>query len=147
MREDVVRNIWAVVCLLMLSGMAFAAPNKQVDLKPFPKTLINARFVYVTSYDGNEFSWNVLPEDRQAIGDVQQALKAWGRYVVVYEPRQADMILAVQKRGSEDVLAVYDAHSSGDPVYLWRAMSDGGLDKNEMPIFAELRQAVEKASK
>jgi hypothetical protein len=143
-----VNKIWAVVCLFVLSAaMALAAPTAQTDVKPFPKTLINARFVYVTSYDGNEFNWNVLPEDRQAINDVQQALKDWGHYIVVYTPQQADMILAVQKRGSEDVLAVYDAHSSGDPVYLWRAMSNGGLDKGEMPIFAELRQAVEKASK
>ena len=142
------KKIWVVVCLFVLSAaMALAAPTAQTDVKPFPKTLINARFVYVTSYDGNEFNWNVLPEDRQAINDVQQALKDWGHYIVVYTPQQADMILAVQKRGSEDVLAVYDAHSSGDPVYLWRAMSNGGLDKGEMPIFAELRQAVEKASK
>lgn len=142
------KKIWAVVCLFVLTAaMAVAAPTTQTEVKPFPKTLINARFVYVTSYDGNEFNWNVLPEDRQAINDVQQALKDWGRYIVVYTPQQADMILAVQKRGSEDVLAVYDAHSSGDPVYLWRVMSNGGLDKGEMPIFAELRQAVEKASK
>ena len=142
------KKIVGVVSLLLLAAaMAFAAPNASGDLKPFPKTLINARYVYVTSYDGNEFNWNVLPEDRQAIGDVQQALKDWGRYVVVYEPRQADMVIAVQKRGSEDVLAVYDPHFAGESTYLWRAMSNGGLDKNEMPIFAELRQAVEKASK
>ena len=76
----------------------------------------------MTSYDGNEFNFNILPEDREAIGDVQRALEDWGRYVVVYEPRQADMILAVQKRGSEDVLAVYDARFHGASTYLWRAM-------------------------
>jgi len=143
-----VRKILGVVCLFVLAaGMAFAAPNPQSAVQPFPRTLINARYVYVTSYDGDQFNQSILPEDRQAIGDVQDALKAWGKYVVVYEPRQADMILAVQKRGSEDVLAVYDARSGRDATYLWRAMSNGGLDKNEMPIFAELRQAVEKAGK
>jgi hypothetical protein len=142
------KKIWGGVSLLLLvAGMAFAEPNAPASVKPFPKTLINARYVYVTSYDGNEFNWNVLPEDRRAIGDVQQALKDWGRYIVVYEPRQADMIIAVQKRGSEDVLAVYDPHLGDGSTYLWRAMSNGGLDRNEMPIVAELRQAVEKASK
>jgi hypothetical protein len=135
------------LCLVVLAaGMAFAAPNTSSAVQPFPKTLINARYVYVTSYDGNEFNPNVLTEDRQAIADVQNALKDWGRYVVVYEPEQADMIVAVQKRGSEDVLAVYDTRGPAD-MYLWRAMSHGGLDKNEMPIVTELRQAVEKASK
>jgi hypothetical protein len=143
-----VKKMIGVVCLLVFAaGMALAAPTAPNSVKPFPKTLMNARYVYVTSYDGNEFSRNILPEDREAISNVQQAIQNWGHYILVYEPRQADMILAVQKRGSEDVLAVYDARSGGDPVYLWRAMGNGGLDKNEMPLFAELRQAVEQAGK
>ena len=140
------KKMVGVVCLLSLAAcMAFAAPSDQNSVKPFPKTLINARYVYVTSYDGNEFNPNILPEDREAISNVQQAIQDWGHYTLVYEPGQADMILAVQKRGSEDVLAVYDARSGFDPAYLWRAMGSGGLDKNEMPLFAELRQAVEQA--
>jgi hypothetical protein len=143
-----VNKMIGVVCLLVLAaGIALAAPSAPAAVKPFPKTLINAKYVYVTSYDGNEFSWNILPEDRQAISNVQQAIQDWGHYILVYQPRQADMILAVQKRGSEDVLAVYDARSAEDPVYLWRVMGNGGLDKNEMPLFAELRQAVEQAGK
>ena len=141
------KRVWAVFCLMTLAaGMALAAPNTSSAVQPFPKTLINARYVYVTSYDGNEFNPNILTDDRHAIVDVQNALKDWGRYIVVYDPEQADMIVAVQKHGSEDVLAVYDARGPAD-MYLWRAMSQGGLDKNEMPIMAELRQAIEKASK
>jgi hypothetical protein len=140
-----VKRLLAVLCLLLGTvAVAFSAPEMQA-YPAFPKTLINARFVYVTSYDGNELNPNVLPEDRQAIADVQRALEDWGRYIVVYRPQQADMIVAVQKRGSEDVLAVYDPQLGS--TYLWRAMSRGGLDKNEMPIFAQLRQAVEKAGK
>ena len=142
------KKMLAVVSLLLLTaGLALAAPSAQPEVKPFPKTLMNARFVYVTSYDGNEFNFNILPEDREAISNVQKAIQDWGHYILVYDPGQADMIIAVQSRGSEDVLAVYDAHSAGDSVYLWRVMGRGGLDRSEMPMMAELRQAVQAATK
>ena len=131
-----------VLTLLILAAVAIAKPTVQ----PFPKTLINARYVYVTSYDGDQFKPNLWPEDRQAIAAVQNAIENWGRYVVVYKPADADMILVVQSRPSEDVLAVYDARMPG-AIYLWRAMGRGGLQPGEAPLFTQLQAAVEKASK
>jgi hypothetical protein len=126
---------------------ALAAPQAQTTtVQPFPKTLINARYVYVTSYDGDQFDPRLLPEDRQAISSVQSALQQWGRYIVVYQPKDAEMILRVQSRASEDVLAVYDVRRPND-VYLWRAMGHEGLQLGETPLVKQLRQAVEEASK
>lgn len=130
---------------LMLSAIAAMAAPSTTD-QPFPGTLINAKYVYVTAYDGDQFDPDLLPEDRQAITSVQDAIQKWGRYIIVYRPSEADMILAVQKRGSEDILAVYDAKSPSS-IYLWRAMGRGGLDQSEVPLFAKLQKAVEKASK
>jgi hypothetical protein len=107
-----------------------------------PRLVADARFVYVTAYDGPSWSPNLLSEDRQAVADVQEALTKWGKYIVVYEPGKADVILAVQRRGGEDVLAVYQ-RGSDNP--LWRVMSHGGLDSQEMPLFADFRRAVEQA--
>jgi hypothetical protein len=135
----------SVIALIFLIAMAPAMAAVGSYDQPFPKILINARYVYVTAYDGDQFSSYLLPEDRRAISTVQDALQKWGRYIVVYRPQDADMILAVQSRGSEDVLAVYDARSSM-PTYLWRAMGRGGLDKGEVPLVAKLQAAVEKAS-
>lgn len=136
--------------LLLISVAALAVPQDQAAaIQPFPKTLLNARYVYVTAYDGDQFNPNLLPEDRQAIAAVQNALEQWGRYIVVYRPKDADIIIAVQSRGSEDVLAVYDArgpHAVSSP-YLWRAMGREGLQQGETPLVRQLRQAVEKASK
>lgn len=129
--------------LMLMTAAAMAAPSTYDQ--PFPKTLINAKYVYVMAYDGDQFDPGLLPEDRQAIASVQDAIQKWGHYIIVYRPSEADMILAVQKRGSEDVLAVYDAKSSS-PIYLWRAMGRGGLDQSEVPLFAKLQKAVEKAS-
>jgi len=106
--------------------------------------LRNARYVYVASYDGSLWNPNVLPDDRAAIAEVQDAIRSWGHFTIVQERRNADMIVVVQRRGSEDELAVYDP-ALGRDNYLWRVMGRGGLDKNEMPLFQEFRQAVEKS--
>lgn len=123
--------------LLLASTAALSQPKPQV----MPRLVDHARFVYVTTYDGPSWSANVLPEDRQAVADVQQALRKWGKYIVVYRAGQADLILAVQRRGGEDVLALYQ-RGSANP--LWRGMAQGGLDSEEMPLFTDFRNAVER---
>jgi hypothetical protein len=128
-----------LVSALLLSAVALAK-----DYRDFPGILKNARYVYVTSYDGNEFSSNVLPEDRQAIVNVQNAIRDWGKYTLVYEPWQADMIVVVQSRGSEDLLAVYDPAMWRSGTYLWRVMGRAGLEQGEMPLFRKFQAAVEK---
>jgi hypothetical protein len=86
---------------------------------------VNARFVYVTSYDGDQFSPNLLPEDRQA---------------------KADIVLMVMSRPSEDVLAVYDAHGWPQSQYRWRMMGRSGLQKDEAPLVTNLEKAFNLAT-
>ena len=128
-----------VLAAMLLTMTAWAKPA------PFPGIFRNARYVYVTSFDGSQWNPNILPEDRAAIGEVQDAIRSWGHFTVVQEPRDAEMILVVQRRGSEDELAVFDPTRGHDSTYLWRVMARGGLDKNEMPLFQEFRQAFESS--
>ena len=130
--------------LTLLGAMLFSV-TAGAKPTPFPGIFRNARYVYVTSFDGSQWNPNILPEDRAAIGEVQDAIRTWGHFVVVQEPRDADMILVVQRRGSEDELAVFDPTRGRDSTYLWRVMGRGGLDKNEMPLFQEFRQAFENS--
>jgi hypothetical protein len=139
-----------VAILLLATTFAFAAPKApkadSKSLPAFPGTLVNARYVYVTSYDGDQFNPDLLPEDRQAIGTVQDAMQKWGKFVVVYEPRQADIVLMVTSRPTEDILAVYDAHGWPENQYLWRMMGRSGLQPNESPLVTNLEKAFEKAT-
>ena len=139
-----------VATLLLATTLAFAAPKApKADPKgppAFPGTLVNARYVYVTSYDGDQFNPDLLPEDRQAIGTVQDAMQKWGKFVLVYEPRQADIVLMVTSRPSEDILAVYDAHGWPENQYLWRMMGRSGLQQNESPLVTSLEKAFERAT-
>ena len=106
--------------ILLASSLVWAAPKPikvtPQSVPPFPGTLVNARFLYVTSYDGDQFNINLLPEDRQAIATVQDAMQKWGKFTLVYEPQQADIVLMVMSRPSEDVLAVRCARRAGQSV-------------------------------
>ena len=139
-----------VAILLMATTLALAAPKApkadSKGLPAFPGTLVNARYVYVTSYDGDQFNPDLLPEDRQAIGTVQDAMQKWGKFVVVYEPREADIVLMVTSRPTEDILAVYDAHGWPDNQYLWRMMGRSGLQPNESPLVTNLEKSFERAT-
>jgi hypothetical protein len=132
---------------LLATTLAFAAPKPPKEsIPPFPGTLMNARYVYVTSYDGGQFDPDLLPEDRQAISTVQDAMQKWEKFIVVYEPGQADIVLMVTSRPSEDILAVYDAHGWPRNQYLWRMMGRSGLQQNEAPLVANLEKAFDQAN-
>ena len=125
-------------CMVVAAG-AFASKGTPA----MPRTFANARFVYVTSYDGDQYNPNLLPEDRAAIARVQDSIQKWGKLTLVYRAEDADMVIAVQSRPTEDVLAVYDV--DGFPqTYLWRVMGRAGLQKGETPLISQFKQAFEK---
>lgn len=133
-----------VVALLALFSLAAAAKNSTGESWNALGVLRNARYVYVTSYDGPQFSTNLLSEDRTAISAVQSAIEDDG-YALVYEPSQADMILVVQARGSSDLLAVYDSGRFRMGTYLWRAEAKNGLSGSNPALVQQLERALEQA--
>jgi hypothetical protein len=139
------------VLVFLATSLALAAPKPpkatpSQSVPAFPGTLVNARYVYVTSYDGNQFDINLLQEDRAAISAVQDAIQKWGKFILVYEPQQADIVLMVTSRPSEDILAVYDAHGWPSDQYLWRMMSRNSLQQSETPLVTNLEKAFEQAT-
>ena len=136
--------------MLFAATFAVAAPkatNTPQNVPAFPGTLVNARYVYITSYDGDQFDPNVLPEDRHAIATVQNAMEKWGKFIIVYEPRQADIVMMVMSRPFEDGLAIYDARGwPGNGQYLWRMMGRDGLQASEAPLVTNLEKAFDLAT-
>ncbi len=81
------------ILLLIFPSLLFAK-----DPGTLPKQVVHARYVLVTTYFGeNLANARVSPEDRQAVVDVQEAIRKWGRYTLVYEKENADLILLVRK--------------------------------------------------
>jgi hypothetical protein len=136
--------------IFLVASLAWGAPKPSKtspqNVPAYPGTLVNARYVYVTSYDGDQFDPNLLSEDRQAINVVQDAMQKWGKVILVYEPGQADVVLMVMSRPSEDVLAVYDAHGWPGNQYLWRMMGRSGLQPGETPLVTNLEKAFDRAT-
>jgi hypothetical protein len=140
-------SLLAVILIAAAAISAAAAPRPNTATVPaFPGTLANARYVYVASYDGDQFDSNLLPEDRNAISSIQNAIQAWGKLTLVYQPSQADIIILVTSRPSEDVMAVYDAHVPGGN-YLWRVMGRGGLESGETPLLTQFEKGFESVQK
>jgi hypothetical protein len=135
-------SLLAISLIVVAAISATAAPNPSTAKVPaFPGTLANARYVYVASYDGGQFDPNLLPEDRNAIGAVQDAIQNWGKLTIVYRPSDADIVILVTSRPSEDLLAVYDAHMHGN--FLWRVMGRDGLQSGETPLVTEFEKGFE----
>src|SRR5436189_3349728 len=73
-------SLVAISLIVLAAISATASPNPTSAKVPaFPGTLANARYVYVASYDGDQFDRNLLPEDREAISAVQDSIQKWGK--------------------------------------------------------------------
>jgi hypothetical protein len=140
-------SLTAAILILMTAITVLAAPKPSTANVPaFPGTLANAQYVYVASYDGDQFDTNLLPEDRNAIAAVQDAIQNWGKLTLVYQPSQADIIVLVTSRPSEDILAVYDGHGSRG-TYLWRVMGRDGLASGETPLVTQFEKGFDSVQK
>src|SRR6266700_3362065 len=137
-------SLLALILVMMTALSALAAPKPTTATVPaFPGTLANAQYVYGASYDGDQFNTNLLPEDRQAISSVQNAIQSWGKLTLVYQSSQADIIILVTSRPSEDVMAIYDAHQGTRGNYLWRVMGRDGLASGETPLVTQFEKAFD----
>jgi hypothetical protein len=142
------RFVLAAIGLIavVISAIAARTPSNE-KTPPFPGTLANARYVYVASYDGDQFDPNLLPEDRHTIAAVQDAIQEWGKLTLVYQPSQADVIILVTSRPSEDVMAVYDGHQGTGGNFLWRVMGRDGLASGETPLVTQFEKGFESVQK
>jgi hypothetical protein len=141
-------SLVAISLIVMAAISASAAPNPSTAKVPaFPGTLANARYIYVASYDGDQFDTNLLPEDRNAITNVQNAIQSWRKLIIVYHPSEADIVVLVTSRPSEDLLAVYDAHLWPSGNFLWRVMGRDGLQSGETPLVTQFEKGFESVQK
>ena len=134
---------FSLLAMTLIVAAAISASAATTKAPAFPAVLANARYVYVASYDGDQFNPNLLPEDRAAIASVENAIRNWGKLTIVYEPSQADIIILVTSRPSEDLMAVYDAHQLPNGNYLWRVMGRDGLAPGETPLVTQFEEGFE----
>ena len=76
---------------------------------------------------------------------MQNAIQKWGKLTIVYRPSEADIIILVTSRPSEDVMAVYDSWPSGN--FLWRVIGRNGLESGETPLVTQFEKGFESVQK
>ena len=87
------KRAFCLVAMFLFVSLAGAK-----DKTSFPKQIVAAKYVMVTSYFGDNLADVRVPvADRQAVSDVQDAIQDWGRYTLVYERKAADLIILVRK--------------------------------------------------
>jgi hypothetical protein len=82
------------ILLTIVAPLALAKDKKKDTL---PALFSNARFVYVQAEDGDIMKPDLFPEDREAIANVQDALKDWNRYSLTINRQEADLVIVVRK--------------------------------------------------
>jgi hypothetical protein len=144
-RFSFLATILTVVATLI--SAAFASNPKTANVPAFPGILANARYVYVAAYDGDQFNPSLFSEDRDAISAVQEAIHNWAKLTVVYRPSEADIVILVTSRPSEDVLAVYEGHQGASGNFLWRVMGRDGLQSGETPLVTQFEKGFESVQR
>jgi len=86
----------AVAFLILLTPVAGAAQNKSKKQSEVSAAFAQARYVYVRAEAGDVLKPGLYPEDREAIGAVQDGIRDWNRYVIVTEGGTADLVFVVR---------------------------------------------------
>jgi hypothetical protein len=88
---------WVVAGLvLLLCGMVTTASAKKKKDPPASKLFCHAQYAYVETVDGDVLNPNVLPEDREAANQLIDQIQTWKRYIIVYNPGEADLAFVVR---------------------------------------------------
>lgn len=87
------RKAAVLTSLLLLVATIAAARKKKASIDP---RIPGAQFVRIISASGNDLDARTLNEDRAAIFRVEQALRSWGRYHIVYNDADADLLFVVR---------------------------------------------------
>ena len=82
------------VVLLLIPALLPGQSNKK---KTVSAVFSNARYAWVESMDGDAYTPRTIPEDRQAISDVEDALRNWNRYALTVQRSEADLVFIVRK--------------------------------------------------
>jgi hypothetical protein len=155
------------MALVMMACVALAAAQKDKKPQRMPDIIMTARYVYVTTVDGEPGKPTVRPQDRRAAAALSEHLQEWGRYKIAQRPEDAEIILVVSSGGAsvsggagsggragsgasvrmpEDTLLVHDARLGVDSAALWRRSQIDGF-VGGAPLFDVFKRDVEAAAK
>ena len=85
-----------IVAALLVPAVVFAG-DKGKKKKTVPAVFGTAKYVYVQAEDGDVYKPGLLEEDRQAVFNVEDAIRKWKRYTITVSRDEAELIFYVRK--------------------------------------------------
>ncbi|MDR3738361.1 MAG: hypothetical protein P4L40_05005 [Terracidiphilus sp.] len=87
------RPLARISLLLLACSVVVSAQSNRKPSALFQR----ATYVYVQAENGDINSRKITAADRQAISDVENAIRAWGRYKLTVDRKNAELIFVVRK--------------------------------------------------
>lgn len=146
-RGDLLTRIYSCVLLVvavMLATTIAGAKNKTT----LPKLVVHAKYVLVTTYNGPDLTNpKVLPDDREAAADVEEALRKWGQYIVVNGTSQPpDLVLLVRKGRFAAVTPSVGVHAGSDSRTTVSPNADADMGSSQdMLVLYQAPEGVDSA--
>jgi hypothetical protein len=129
--------------LCFVVGLLFVPFLSAKDKAVFPKQIVTAQYVLVTTYfSDNLADPSIPPGDRQAVIDVQNAIRDWGRYTLVYDRKAAELIFLVRKgRTAEtrDSIHIHGGSNQPTPSLGHETQREVGDPKDMLAVFDAAR--------
>jgi hypothetical protein len=129
--------------LCFVVGLLFVPFLSAKDKAVFPKQIVTAQYVLVTTYfSDNLADPSIPPADRQAVIDVQNAIRDWGRYTLVYDRKAAELIFLVRKgRTAEtrDSIHIHGGSNQPTPSFGHETQGDVGDPQDMLAVFDAAR--------
>lgn len=88
---------WRTIGVFLVLFMPLATAHAKGKKQSVSALFANAHYIYVQAEDGDIMKPGLYPEDRDAISDVQQALREWNRYAITTERDNADLVFIVRR--------------------------------------------------
>ena len=134
------RRALFALALIFCSSLLLAKTKNKI-----PELVTNAKYVYVTAYNGDQFAGNVIPADGEALTAVQNALRNWGYYKIAYKPEDADIIMLVRKGryASAQPGTIIHAGSNRRPSAEAGANDDASNDPDDELSLHDAKQGVD----
>jgi hypothetical protein len=111
--------VLALLSLVVAGAPAFAEQQPPLSLSPaLAQALVNAKSVYIVTghvryYKTKAFVKSELVDSTPFAEPTQSEMEKWGRFKIVSDPKQADLILRVYMTGNTQSMPVVSAYVTG----------------------------------
>jgi hypothetical protein len=118
-------RFFPLLCAALLFGAAAnaqAPPSPAASLAPVPPALLNAKTVFISNAgaDSGLFPHPFSGDPDRPYNQFYSAMQSWGRYEIVGDPSQADIVIELQLIAPPDPSSGNKVNGASDPLPMFR---------------------------